>query len=165
MPSKDTLVGVKYFTAFTSWDKEKVKRHRIYVRALKYHDVEVVLGQFRYVDKKCRVCGKAYNTFEEKRTDVHIAINLFQDAINDLWDTSLIISADSDLIPAIDAVKRSFPSKQIGVVIPIGRRAEELKQVADFHRKVKLKHLKTCQFEDVINIGEGIKLERPAHWK
>ena len=165
LPSKDALVGIKYFTAYTTWDLEKVKRHKVYVKALEYYNVEVILGQFRYVDKTCRRCGQAYNTFEEKRTDVNIAINLFQAAINDVWDTALIVSGDSDLIPAIEAVKRSFPSKKVGIVIPIGRRAEELKQVGDFHRKVKLKHLETCQLDDVIDIGEGVKIERPDHWK
>jgi len=161
----DNLVGVNYFTAYATWDPEKVNKHKIYVRALKSQGVDVILGAFRYVDKKCGKCKKTYKTFEEKRTDVNIAIKLFETAINDLWDTALIVSGDSDLIPAIEAVKRSFPSKRIGIVIPIGRKAEELKQVADFHKKVKLKHLETCQFDDEIDVGGGVKLKRPASWK
>lgn len=162
---KDQLDKVYYFTAFATWDPEKVKKHQIYVKALKFVGVDVVLGAFRYVDKKCMLCNRIYQTFEEKRTDVNIAIKLFQTAIEDLWDTALIISGDSDLIPAIEAVKKSFPSKQIGIVIPIGRRAEELKLVADFHKKVKLKHLTTCQFDDKIDLGDGVILKRPDSWR
>lgn len=165
LSSNDTLAGIYYFTAYATWDIEKANKHKTYVRALKYHNVDVVLGAFRYVDKKCGKCKKSYNTFEEKRTDVNIAIKLFETAINDVWDTALIISGDSDLIPAIEAVKRIFPAKKIGIVIPIGRKAEELKQAADFHRKVKLKHLETCQFDDEINIGEGVILKRPDSWR
>ena len=165
LSSNDTLVGVYYFTAYATWDMEKVGKHKTYTKALKYHGVDIILGAFRYVDKKCGKCKKAYNTFEEKRTDVNIAIKLFETAINDAWDNALIVSGDSDLIPAIEAVKRIFPSKKIGIVIPIGRKAEELKQVADFHRKVKLKHLETCQFDDEIDIGDGVILKRPDSWK
>jgi len=81
-----------------------------------------------------------------------------------MWDTALVISGDSDLIPAIEAIKKTFPAKQIGVVIPISRRAEELKQVADFHRKVKQKHLQTCQFDDTITIDQNTVLQRPSSW-
>jgi uncharacterized LabA/DUF88 family protein len=85
--------------------------------------------------------------------------------MNDSWDTAMIVSGDSDLIPAIKAVKATFPVKQIGIIIPIGRRAEELKQSADFHKKVKEKHLKTCQFENVLHLGDGSQLSRPDSWK
>ena len=64
----------------------------------------------------------------------------------------------------IEAVKKIFPTKKVGVAIPIGRRAEELKLVTDFHRKVKRKHLQTCQFDDTIPIA-GAVLQRPASWK
>ncbi len=72
---------------------------------------------------------------------------------------------DSDLIPAIRAVKSTFPAKRIGLAIPIGRRAEELKQAVDFYMKLKEKHLATSQFEDEIIIDGGVKLSRPSTWK
>jgi uncharacterized LabA/DUF88 family protein len=128
-------------------------------------NVSVVFGAFRSVDKTCRICHKQYKTFEEKQTDVNIAIKLFQTAVNDSWDTAMLVSGDSDLIPAIKAVKSTFPSKQVGIVIPIGRRAEELKQSADFHMKLKEKHLSSCQFDDILEIDGNTKLVRPASWR
>lgn len=162
---KDELVDTLYFTAYTTWDSSKLARHQIYVSALRTVNVKVILGAFRRVDQECRICKATYQTFREKRTDVNIALNLFQTAIADTWDKALVISGDSDLLPAIEAVKITFPSKKIGIVIPIGRRAEELKQVADFHRKVKLKHLATCQFDDTLVIDTNTSLNRPANWK
>ena len=41
-------------------------------------------------------------------TDVNIAVELLQDAFQDAFDTAILISADSDLIAPIAAVKRSF---------------------------------------------------------
>ena len=141
-----------------------MKRHQNYVEALRLVNIKIVLGAFRVKDKKCRICHKQFKTFEEKRTDVNIAIKLFQTAINDIWDTALIISGDSDLIPAIEAVKSTFPAKKIGIVIPIGRRAEELKQVVDFHRKVKEKHLATCQFDEEIKVDKNLIIKKPSSW-
>lgn len=54
--------------------------------------------------------------------------------------------------------------KQIGVIIPIGRRAEELKGVTDFHRKLKEKHLRICQFADELDNGKGETVKCPISW-
>jgi uncharacterized LabA/DUF88 family protein len=162
---EDNIVDILYFTAYITWNPGKLARHKIYITALRTVGVKPVLGAFRRKDRTCQVCHKQYKTFEEKQTDVNIAINLFQTAIADTWDTALIISGDSDLIPAINAVKMTFPSKQIGIVIPIGRRAEELKKAADFHKKLKQKHLETCQFDDTINIDKIHILKRPNTWR
>lgn len=163
--SKDTISNVFYFTTYATWDSRKLAKHQNYVKALQLVEVKVVFGEFRNVDRVCRVCGKSYRTFEEKRTDVNIAIHLFQTAVADSWDKAIIISGDSDLIPAVEAVKKTFPNKQIGIVIPIGRRAEELKQVADFHIKLKERHLKTCQFDDIIKLDHQQMLKRPVTWR
>ena len=77
----------------------------------------------------------------------------------------MVISGDSDLIPAVKAVKSTFPSKQVGIIIPIGRRAEELKQTVDFHMKLKEKHLSSCQFDDVVEIDGNVRLTRPPSWR
>ena len=164
IPPNDKLVKTTYFTTYATWDAAKMERHREYVRILESAGVDVVLGAFRRVDKTCRNCRKKYQTFEEKQTDVNIAISLFETAVMDIWDTAVIISGDSDLIPAIKAVRETFPAKKTGIVIPIGRRAEELKQVADFHIKLKEKHLASCQFPDVVKI-DNQQFVRPERWR
>ncbi len=83
----------------------------------------------------------------------------------DRYDTAIIISGDSDFAPSIQAVKKNFPIKRIGIVIPIGRGAEFLKQICDFHMKMKEKHLRSSLFEKEIAIGEGRKLICPPQWQ
>ena len=95
---------------------------------------------------------------------MNIAIKLFQLSINDVYDTAIIVSGDSDLLPAINAVKKTFPAKLIGVVIPQGRQAEALKHATDFHIRLKEHHLSTCQFPGVINVGDGRQLKEPVSW-
>lgn len=140
-------------------------RHRILIRALQAHKVSVILGKFKRRDRRCTACGHVYPTFEEKQTDVNIAIRLFEAAIYDRFDTAIIVSGDSDLVPSIQAVKATFPAKRIGVVIPIGRRAEELKGICDFHIKMREKHLRDSQFPDQVDLGNGEILSRPLSWQ
>lgn len=160
----DTISDIFYFTSYITWDNAKLARHQQYVKALQSVGIKPIFGAFRMKDVKCRICHRYYKIPEEKQTDVNIAIKLFETATLDIWDHAWVISGDSDLIPAIEAVKKTFPAKQVGVIIPIGRRAEELKLVTDSHRKIKTKHLESCQFADEITI-DGVVLKRPPAWK
>jgi uncharacterized LabA/DUF88 family protein len=162
---KDKIEHIYYFTALADWSPKKIKRHKLLIRALKLNGVDVVYGKFRKVDKTCRICKKTYQTYEEKQTDVNIAIQLFRSAIQDEYDTAMIVSGDSDLIPSIEAVKTTFPEKQVGIIIPIGRRAELLKQTSDFHMKIKEKHLKSSIFEEVIQVDNNTQIVCPHTWK
>lgn len=159
------IEDIYYFTAFATWSPNKVKRHKAFIKAQEFQGVKVIFGEFKKRDKKCNICKKTYQTFEEKKTDVNIAITLFQLAIKDKYDKAIIISGDSDLIPSIEAVKSTFPEKQIGVIIPIGRRAELLKITCDFYMKMKEKHLYSSMLPDVIDIGKGKEIKRPEYWK
>lgn len=165
LTKKDELTDIFYFTAYITWDPPKLNRHKLFVQALRTRNVQIIFGKFKRRDKFCTLCKKTYSTFEEKQTDVNIAISLFKNAMENKFDTAIIISGDSDLIPSIEAIKSTFPAKQIGVVIPIGRKSESLKNVCDFHMKMKEKHLKTSLLPDEIDLGSGVKLVRPASWQ
>lgn len=165
--SRERLAKVFYFSAYSRWNEEKKNRHMEYVRALEFTGVEAVLGKFKRVSKKCRaVCKKTYTTFEEKETDVNIAIYLLKLAFQDRYDKALIFSGDSDLIPAVKAVREIAPHKHIQVVIPVERPAEDLKKCCDSSAQVKIKHLASCQFPDplVIDAARRIVIARPASW-
>lgn len=164
--STDKIVAIYYFTAYAEWKQNGMARHRLLVRALKTKGVKVIRGKFKVKHKKCPLCKRTYKTYEEKRTDVNISVKLFQCAYKDKFDTGILITGDSDIIPAIVAVKESFPKKQIGVVTPIGRSAEELKKVCDFYMKMKEEHLQRSQFPDrvIIDSEKNIFLDRPPTW-
>jgi uncharacterized LabA/DUF88 family protein len=106
-----------------------------------------------------------FQTFEEKQTDVNIALRLFQLAVEDQYDRAVIVSGDSDLLPAIRAVQATFPSKQIGVIVPIGRASEDLKKQADFHYKMKERHLQSSRHANIISLRDGSTLTCPSKWQ
>lgn len=140
----DTLADIFYFTAYATWDQGKVNRHKMFIRTQENFGVTPVLGEFRRTTKRCRKCNQVFQTFEEKETDVNIAIQLFEQAFKDTYDTAIILSGDSDQLPALRAVRKNFPSKEFGILIPPGRAAELLKREADFHRKNQTQTSSNC---------------------
>ena len=161
----DHIEDILYFTALATWSQDKVKRHKVFIRALELIGIKIIYGEFKRRDKFCPLCHRGYKTFEEKQTDVNIAIQLFELAIKDKFEKAIIVSGDSDLIPSITAVRKTFPHKKIGIIIPIGRRAEALKQSSDFYMKMKEKHLISSIFDQEIKVDNKIKLICPSSWK
>lgn len=165
VPKSESIRGVIYCTALATWLPTSLARHKNYIKALELTGVHVVYGQFKVRDKQCSKCGYQYKSHEEKQTDVNIATWLFRLAAEDRYDKAIIISGDSDLIPAVQGVKYAYPAKEIAVAIPIGRKADELKQVCDRYIRLKLHHLQTSRLPEEIDLGGGKKLLCPTEYR
>ena len=161
----DSLEKVVLFTALATWDADKVARHKLFIRANEAAGVSVVYGEFKRKEKHCTLCHGRYPTFEEKQTDVNIALGLFQHAVADQYDRAVLVSGDTDLIPAIKAVRATLPHKQIGVMLPIGRASADLIKNADFRFKMNEYQLKSARFPDQIILPDKSTLDCPKNWK
>lgn len=66
----------------------------------------VWLGENSFAAKEqhCSRCGATFQSHEEKMGDVNIAVELLSDAEDDVFDTAIIASTDSDLTPPVTAV-------------------------------------------------------------
>jgi hypothetical protein len=117
----ETLVGVHYFTAYATWRTGAVPRHQQYVAALQHVGVRCTIGHFKQKPCSCKTCRATWIRHEEKETDVAIAVQLVADAFQGNFHRAIIISADSDLGPAIRTIKRHQPSLTVDVVAPPGR--------------------------------------------
>lgn len=160
----ESLVNVKYFTAYASWNQEKQKRHKRYVRALELSGVEVILGRFKRKYFSCDKWGFRNKTREEKRTDVNIAISILMDAVKHEYDKVIIVSGDTDLIPAIETVKEAFSDKKIGVLFPPQRHTNEMAKIADFCHTIKVKTLEECLLPLQIKLPSNKFLTPPEEW-
>ncbi len=117
---KEQKIGTVYFfTAIREDLKEKSKRHKIFIKALKVCGVQVVKGKFKKEDKNymCSECktSREFNRYVEKRTDVNIASYLIRDAFEDNFDKAFLFSADSDLVTPIKMVTDEPLHKQIQI--------------------------------------------------
>jgi uncharacterized LabA/DUF88 family protein len=164
-PKSERLVAVNYFTTYAHWREDKVFRHKLYVRAQEAEGTEVTFGKFKNKQVLCKSdCKKTFSTWEEKQTDVNLAKSIIELAYLDAFDRAILISGDSDQIPAIKFVKEYFPEKQITVVVPIGRSADELKQLAHSTEKMAEAHLARSQMAEKVKAKNGEWLLRPPKW-
>ena len=121
-PKSDFIItSIYYFSAYAYWRKDAQVRHREYVKALKATGVTPIMGKFKEKDRSCRKCGHSWKDHEEKETDVNIATYILREAYKDSYDILFLISADSDLAPAIRLVKKDFPEKKTRVIFPPSR--------------------------------------------
>ena len=97
----ETLILVKYFSAFITWHEPKLRRHQRYVDALRLRGVEFIEGHFKERSIKCKKCDQSFKKREEKETDVNIGCHLMADALTNKFDRAIVISADTDLNEAI----------------------------------------------------------------
>ena len=107
------LVVVRYFTSIVR-NKSGARRQNVYLDALRSRgDIQIDLGHLLPKTLTCSKCGYQHSTVEEKKTDVNIAVRLLEDAYDDQFDVGIVISADSDLAPPIQAVRRRFQHKTL----------------------------------------------------
>lgn len=163
LSARDTIERIVYFSAHTYWKPASVARYREYIKALRSAQVEVILGKFKNTNRTCNRCKRRYSSHEEKRTDVNIALNIVQDAVLDPYDRAIIVSADSDLIPAIEMVHQLTPGKEVGVMLPVGRESFDLKAKADFRKKMSQKLLAKSIFPPIIQVGAD-QIHKPSRW-
>jgi NYN domain len=162
-----SLAVTKYFTSRIVGPSAKQKRQSVYLEALQLHCGSSLLmyyGHYQTDPWTCNSCGAVEEVPSEKKTDVNIAVEVMTDAFGDLFDTCVIISADSDLIPPILAVKRLFPKKRILVAFPPSRFSVELKGEAHASFTIGRAKFAGAQLPEVIMKPDGVKLRRPEKW-
>jgi uncharacterized LabA/DUF88 family protein len=122
------LLEVQYFTARVRDNPDAELRQALYLEALANHSLRVRLieGRFQHKPRECMNCGTRWMVYEEKETDVNIAIAMLTDAVRDMYDTALLVSADSDLRPVVAAVKHLRTGKRIIAAFPPRRRSRDL---------------------------------------
>jgi len=142
------LTRIKYLTApvgrFESSLGER-KRQSLWLKAVKSIDgLEVIEGYHTKHEGKLR---------EEKQTDVNIAVHLLLDAHEECYDNAIVITGDTDLIQAIDAVcNRASFHRPVDVWIPPGDAYHRWKRFANRHgvdcKQVELEMLAASRLPD-----------------
>ena len=162
------LADVRYFTSLMHHQPESLKRQQLYLAALELHgEVSVHHGRFERRDIKCPKCGKGHGRPQEKETDVRLAVQMMLDAMHDRFDVALVVSADSDLVPAIEAVRSEF-GKIVVIVHPPRRHGAQLVAVADAEGFISRSWLNQSQFDDPLILtkpnGKQRTFVKPPNW-
>lgn len=180
--------GVYYYSALArhleAHNPAVVQRHETYVDALRYSGVDVTLANFKRKDNYLPVKHCTFRIWplrrfvriplsrstvyfqkhEEKETDVAIASKMFELLHTGACDAVVLISGDTDLLPAIRTARRLFPANQIAVGFPFKRFNVELKNSVARHFKIKANQYVQHQFPDPIHLPGGHEIRKPASW-
>ena len=158
-----------------------------YLRALIARDVQVFYGRHqlesgkapRFINKQTpasRTDQVAVWKLEEKETDVHIAISMYRLASREAQlppeqrtQQIVLVSGDTDMTPALKALREDFPDLRIGVILPHREGIQRtvpgsLKRYADWMRHVVTEiELADHQFPPRIPTHKKPAL-KPAYW-
>ena len=105
MKKDQELVRVKYFSA-KSTDVQKNKRQDALFQANKENPkFQLILGKYLSKNKTCNQCGYIIRSFEEKESDVRLATQILHDIYKKECDVSIVVSADSDMVPVVEICK------------------------------------------------------------
>jgi uncharacterized LabA/DUF88 family protein len=171
----DDVVSVKMFSAMIEHDQTALERQQRYFTALQtLPKVKLVLGVFQPRLVTCRAdCRRQYLVPEEKKTDVNLAIELVDDAINSRADSICIVSGDSDVQPAVEWVAKNRPQIKILVYVP-SLPNEQSTRRTDYYKTKKLNvdckflpigGIKDHQMKPSIKLADGKLVVRPHLWQ
>jgi uncharacterized LabA/DUF88 family protein len=160
----DRLGEIFYFTAFADHaGKDPVKRHRLYISVLRTTGVQVVRGRFKEKPMRCRNCDVRYKAHEEKETDVNIAIQIVERSILKQCDSVVVVSGDTDILPAMLAATRF--DRQIYALFPPGRKNDDVARGCAESAKIRPAQIQKCRFPDVVTAVDGQEFACPPEWQ
>lgn len=164
---QSTLLQVRYFTAAVLDDPPAAARQGQYQQALLAQNpglIDIVQGRYQKKEVSCRTCSAKWTRYEEKETDVNIATALLSDAALRRSDSALLISADSDLSPAVRAASAVYPELFIAAAFPPKRHSAELKKLMPKSFHISDSKIRQGQLPQAV-IGEaGRTYRRPPKW-
>jgi hypothetical protein len=112
------LVKVVFCTAYNRNDEGKLRRHQTYVKVLEHLGVTCIPGHYIHVPRTCDNCSHAWVVASEKQTDVNLALHLFHDASQDIYDHAYLVTADSDQAASAKMLKTAYSTKRLTSVVP-----------------------------------------------
>lgn len=160
------LVRTAYFTARVRNDPAAQANQGAYLSALRAHGgCDVVEGRFQHKMRTCLKCRHSYPHYEEKETDVSLATSLLEDAVTGVYDRAILVTADSDLGPAVRAVRRLRPQVAVVAAFPPARRSDDLRKQVHAVFTIGRDKLRDAQLPtSVTDAATGRVHVRPAHW-
>ena len=163
------LEAVHYFTArirATGKNGDDLRRQTTYLEALEtLPGLTLHFGHYLDKPRQCRNCGAQWMDYEEKMTDVNIAVQMLADAFEGRFDTALLVSADSDLTTPVSALRARFPQNRIIIALPPERRSHQLTKAANGYFVIGQDSLRTSQLPERIELPRGYVLQRPTEWR
>lgn len=122
-----------------------------------------MLSRFKEKTITCPDCGGRNKRHEGKETDVAFGLRLIELLASGACDTAVLVTGDTDLVPAIRTAKRMHPANPVGVAFPFMRHNAELRSVADYSFNIGQRDVQRAQLPLQIQVGSNV-LTKPPSW-
>lgn len=145
-------------------DEKKVNQSLLFKANSLDNRFNIILG--KYVRKTIRSGNRSIPTFEEKQTDVNIACHMIKDVVQNECDLTILVSADSDLVPPIKTIKALNPSHPVHVYFPPNKYSNDLRDQANLFLKLsRYEHrFKKAKLPNVVTLKNGNVIRKPQKW-
>lgn len=167
MRDNQELACVKYFSARPNNIDKSLRQNAFFQANNESSKFQLILGKYLHKSIKCNNCGYVIQTYEEKESDVRIATQIVNDANNHKCDVAIVVSADSDMIPAIELAMNS--GIKVFVYFPPFHHSNSLNNVTPY-RAINLERYESrfrkCILPDTIHLKRAnFDLTIPPKWK
>lgn len=174
----DNVIKVRYFTSIVKGEPEAARRQETYLSVLTtlHPELDVVRGYFKKKTARCHVCTtkwtcscvppRNFQTYEEKLTDVALGVSMVTDAATGYGEASILISADADFRPALQASLEINPARPVIIASPPGRIGPKHSlqgRITVF--AIPEEHLAASLLADTVYGPDGRVYERPKKWR
>ena len=133
---------------------------------VKFFEFKLHLGRYKKKKFKCQNCGFKNKTYEEKESDVRVATGMLADVYTKRCDITIVVSADSDMIPSVEIIKQADPEHPVHVFIPPTQHSFALAGKCD--HVVWLGHYRArfaqSMLPNDVTLSNGHILHRPNNW-
>lgn len=189
----EVLGDVYFFTAYKINDGGALQRHKTYIQALNSVWVKIILG--KYLEKR-QTYRKGNNTlvsiqfngdvlqqktclellqtleyisYEEKETDVKIALQIVEDAFLNKYQKAIIVTGDSDIVPALHTVRNlskmnHIEKKWFALVLIPWTKGRMMRQCADSVHEITAEIMEKSILPESMMIGNE-EVHIPSSWK
>ena len=161
------LVAVKYFSAKPDDIDQSLRQNAFFQANRENPKFKLILGKYLKKSITCFKCGNIIHTHEEKETDVRIATQIVADAYQKNCDISIVVSADSDMIPAIELATEA--RQKVFIYFPPYQYSSNLATMG-MGKPIQMKQyesrFKQCILPDVVYLEKAdFDLHIPEKWK
>lgn len=162
------LIAVKYFSARPTNDPGKNTRQYAFFQANKENPkFQLILGNYISKNITCFNCGNIIHTHEEKETDARIVTQIVADAYEKNCDVAIVVSADSDMIPAVEIAKSA--GQRVYIYFPPNHYSSNLTALANGNPIMLSRYesrFRQSLLPDTVHLKvQNYDLSIPAKWK
>lgn len=162
------LQSIHYCTALphyvTPKFPDKVNGHKIYLKCLNSKGIKIHCARFKEKTIFCKKCRTWFLRHEEKETDVAIGVTIMELFFKKLCDAIVVVTGDTDILPATEKCQSLFPEKQIRFAFPYGRKNKELQIKFPDSFRINNKQYIKHQFPNPVILPDGERIFKPSSW-